>query len=28
LMDRVDNYALPPEKRLFSGVLRHGSTIR
>lgn len=28
LMDRVDNHDLPPEKRLFSGVLRPGSTIR
>ena len=28
LMDRVDNYDLPPEKRLFSGVLRRGSSIR
>jgi DNA-binding LacI/PurR family transcriptional regulator len=28
LMDRVDNSDLPPEKRLFSGVLRTGSTIR
>lgn len=28
LMDRVDNYDLPPEKRLFSGVLHHGGTIR
>lgn len=28
LMERVDNYELLPEKRLFSGVLRHGSTIR
>ncbi len=28
LMDRVDNHDLPPEKRLFSGVLRQGSTIR
>lgn len=27
LMDRVDNHELPPEKRLFSGVLREGSTI-
>ncbi|WP_188109757.1 LacI family DNA-binding transcriptional regulator [Pseudohalioglobus sediminis] len=28
LMDRVDNPELPPEKRLFSGVLRNGSSIR
>jgi len=28
LIDRIDNRDLPPEKRLFSGVLRRGSTIR
>ncbi|MEH6587939.1 MAG: LacI family DNA-binding transcriptional regulator [Halioglobus sp.] len=28
LMDRVDDHNLPPEKRLFSGVLRDGSSIR
>lgn len=28
LLDRVDNYDLPPEKRLFSGVLRRGGSIR
>ena len=28
LMDRVDNHDLPPEKRMFSGVLREGSTVR
>jgi DNA-binding LacI/PurR family transcriptional regulator len=28
LMDRVDNYDLPPEKRLFSGVLHRGGSIR
>ena len=28
LMDRVDNHDLPPEKRMFSGVLRKGSTVR
>ena len=28
LLERVDNAALPPEKRSFSGVLRKGSTVR
>tara|TARA_R110002110_G_scaffold413729_1_gene641587 strand:+ start:75102 stop:76142 length:1041 start_codon:yes stop_codon:yes gene_type:complete len=28
LMDRVDNPDLPPEKRLFAGVLREGSSLR
>ena len=28
LLDRVDNYDLPPEKRLFSGVLHKGGSIR
>ncbi|MEH6583117.1 MAG: LacI family DNA-binding transcriptional regulator [Halioglobus sp.] len=28
LLDRVDNYDLPPEKRLFSGVLHRGGSIR
>ena len=28
LLERVDNDALPPEKRSFSGVLRQGSTVR
>ena len=28
LLERVDNPDLPPEKRLFSGVLREGATIR
>ncbi len=28
LMERIDNDALPPEKRTFSGVLRAGSTVR
>lgn len=28
LLDRADNYQMPPEKRLFAGVLRDGSTIR
>lgn len=28
LLDRVENYVLPPEKRIFSGVLRNGATIR
>jgi DNA-binding LacI/PurR family transcriptional regulator len=27
LMDRLDNADLPPEKRMFSGVLRRGSTV-
>ena len=28
LLDRVDDPDMPPEKRLFSGVLRDGSSIR
>ena len=28
LMDRVDDQGLPPEKRVFSGVLRDGSSVR
>ena len=28
LLDRVDDHDMPPEKRLFSGVLRDGSSIR
>jgi DNA-binding LacI/PurR family transcriptional regulator len=28
LMERVENSDLPPEKRIFSGVLREGSTVR
>lgn len=28
LMERIDNDAMPPEKRMFSGVLRAGSTVR
>ena len=28
LMERIDNGALPPEKRTFSGVLRAGTTVR
>ncbi len=28
LMERIDNDALPPEKRTFSGVLRAGATVR
>ena len=28
LMDRIDTYDLPPEKRLFSGALHRGGTIR
>lgn len=28
LMERVENHELPPERRLFSGVLRQGSTVR
>ena len=27
LMDRIDNNDLPPEKRVFSGVLRQGATV-
>ena len=28
LMERIDNPGLPPEKRIFSGVLRRGATLR
>ena len=27
-LERIDNDAVPPEKRTFSGVLRAGSTMR